>query len=81
MTIDRPTFLVRTRDVPEQVHRYPQSEEAMGPIRRIGKAANWWADAPARPLGPHDGRPDEPAGVDASAAAPLNGRGSGSPRA
>ena len=35
----RPSFVVSTDEVPEQVHVYPQSSEQMGPIRRIGKAA------------------------------------------
>lgn len=39
MTIDRPGFLVRAADVPEQTHRYPKSDEAMGPLRRLGRAA------------------------------------------
>lgn len=35
----RPPFIVSTADVPENTHSYPNSEEKMGPNRRIGKAA------------------------------------------
>jgi uncharacterized cupin superfamily protein len=35
----RPPFIVSTADVPETVHRYPQSDEAMGPSRALGRAA------------------------------------------
>lgn len=35
----RPPFLVSTRDVPESTHIYPQSDEPMGPTRRVGRAA------------------------------------------
>ncbi len=35
----RPPFIVSSRDVPEHSHTYPQSDEPMGPSRRIGKAA------------------------------------------
>jgi uncharacterized cupin superfamily protein len=35
----RPPFIVSTADVPEKAHSYPNSEEKMGPTRRIGKAA------------------------------------------
>jgi uncharacterized cupin superfamily protein len=36
---ERPPFIVSTRDVPEKTHVYPQSDEKMGPTRRIGHAA------------------------------------------
>jgi uncharacterized cupin superfamily protein len=36
---DRPPFIVSTADVPERSHVYPQSDEPMGPLRRIGHAA------------------------------------------
>lgn len=35
----RPSFIVSARDVPERTHVYPQSDEPMGPSRRIGHAA------------------------------------------
>jgi uncharacterized cupin superfamily protein len=35
----RPPFLVSTSDVAESVHRYPNSDEPMGPSRAIGRAA------------------------------------------
>jgi len=35
----RPSFIVSTGDLPERSHVYPQSEEAMGPIRSAGSAA------------------------------------------
>ena len=35
----RPSFIVSGSDVPERSHVYPQSEERMGPLRRIGKVA------------------------------------------
>jgi uncharacterized cupin superfamily protein len=35
----RPTFIVSSRDVPETTFSYPNSEEQMGPTRRVGKAA------------------------------------------
>jgi uncharacterized cupin superfamily protein len=35
----RPSFIVSTSNVPERTHVYPQSEERMGPVRRVGKAA------------------------------------------
>jgi uncharacterized cupin superfamily protein len=35
----RPPFIVSTRSVPERSHVYPQSEEAMGPVHGIGRAA------------------------------------------
>jgi uncharacterized cupin superfamily protein len=35
----RPPFIVSSGDVPERTHVYPQSEEPMGPLRRVGKAA------------------------------------------
>jgi len=36
---ERPPFIVSSRDVPERAHSYPNSEEKMGPVRRIGRAA------------------------------------------
>src|SRR5215472_2720628 len=35
----RPPFIISTADVPERTHRYPNSEEPMGPARAIGRAA------------------------------------------
>lgn len=35
----RPPFIVSTADLPEHSHIYPQSEEAMGPVRGAGCAA------------------------------------------
>lgn len=35
----RPSCIVRADDVAETVHRYPRSDEAMGPVRSVGKAA------------------------------------------
>lgn len=35
----RPDFIRSTRDVPERTHVYPQSDEPMGPVRRVGKEA------------------------------------------
>ena len=35
----RPPFIVSGRDLPEKRHSYPNSEEKMGPVRRIGHAA------------------------------------------
>lgn len=35
----RPPFIVSRDDIPERGHVYPQSDEPMGPVRRIGKAA------------------------------------------
>ncbi len=35
----RPPFIVSSADVPEQVHRYPHSDEDMAPSRPIGRAA------------------------------------------
>ena len=35
----RPPFIVSARQVPESAHVYPQSTEAMGPTRSLGKAA------------------------------------------
>ncbi len=35
----RPSFIVSASDVAEHTHIYPQSDEALGPVRRIGKAA------------------------------------------
>ena len=36
---DRPPFLIRSSDVPERSHRYPNSDEPMAPARAIGRAA------------------------------------------
>ncbi|MFO0555509.1 MAG: cupin domain-containing protein [Polyangiaceae bacterium] len=36
---ERPPFIVSTHDVPETAHVYPQSDERMGPSRRVGQAA------------------------------------------
>jgi len=36
---NRPPFLISTADVPETTHRYPNSDEPMGPSRAIGRAA------------------------------------------
>jgi len=36
---ERPPFIVSTADVPERTHTYPNSDEKMGPSRRVGKAA------------------------------------------
>ena len=35
----RPPFIVSSSEIPERSHVYPQSEERMGPLRRVGKAA------------------------------------------
>ena len=35
----RPPFIVSARDLPERSHVYPQSDEPMGPSRRLGAAA------------------------------------------
>lgn len=35
----RPSFIRSTSDVPEQAHAYPQSNELLGPVRRLGKEA------------------------------------------
>lgn len=35
----RPPFIVSSRDLNESTHRYPNSEEGMGPLRRVGEAA------------------------------------------
>lgn len=34
-----PTFIRSTAEIPEIVHTYPGSTEAMGPVRRLGNAA------------------------------------------
>jgi len=39
MRPDRPPFIVSSSDVPEKVHRYPNSDEDMAPARPIGRAA------------------------------------------
>ena len=35
----RPAFIVSSGDLPERAHIYPHSEERMGPVRSMGKAA------------------------------------------
>ena len=35
----RPTFIISSADLPETTHRYPGSDEPMGPARAIGRAA------------------------------------------
>jgi uncharacterized cupin superfamily protein len=35
----RPAFIVSSGDLPERTHTYPHSEERMGPVRSMGKAA------------------------------------------
>lgn len=35
----RPSCIRSTSEVPENTHTYPQSTEAMGPVRRLGKEA------------------------------------------
>ena len=35
----RPPFIVSTGELPEHSHVYPQSDEALGPVRRAGAAA------------------------------------------
>lgn len=35
----RPSFIVSAADLPERAHVYPQSTEALGPVRGIGRAA------------------------------------------
>ena len=35
----RPPFIVSSRDLPERTHVYPNSEEKMGPTRRVGHTA------------------------------------------
>ncbi|HUL58471.1 MAG TPA: cupin domain-containing protein [Anaeromyxobacteraceae bacterium] len=39
MRTDRPPFIVSSADVPEKIHRYPNSDEGMAPARPIGRAA------------------------------------------
>jgi uncharacterized cupin superfamily protein len=39
MSLTRPTFLISTSDVPEELGQYPASDEPLGYGRRIGKAA------------------------------------------
>ncbi len=36
---DRPSFIRSASDIPEHTSIYPQSTEAMGPVRRVGHAA------------------------------------------
>jgi uncharacterized cupin superfamily protein len=36
---NRPPFIVSSADVPENIHRYPNSDEGMAPSRPIGRAA------------------------------------------
>lgn len=35
----RPPFILSPADVPEHTHVYPQSDEPMGPVRQVGRAA------------------------------------------
>lgn len=35
----RPSLIRATAEVPEHTHVYPGSDEPMGPVRRLGKAA------------------------------------------
>lgn len=35
----RPSFIRSTSEIPEHTHVYPQSNEPMGPLRRLGKEA------------------------------------------
>jgi uncharacterized cupin superfamily protein len=35
----RPPFIISSGDQPERAHVYPQSEERMGPMRKLGAAA------------------------------------------
>lgn len=35
----RPSFIVSTSELPDYIHVYPQSDEALGPSRGIGRAA------------------------------------------
>ena len=39
MSKTRPPFIVSTADVPERTHRYPNSDEDMGPSRPVGRVA------------------------------------------
>jgi len=39
MRTNRPPFIVPSADVPEKIHRYPNSDEDMAPARPIGRAA------------------------------------------
>ena len=41
----RPAFIVSSGDLPERTHIYPHSEERMGPLRSMGKAAGRFASA------------------------------------
>ena len=36
---ERPPFIVSAQFVPERSHSYPHSEEKMGPMRMLGRAA------------------------------------------
>jgi uncharacterized cupin superfamily protein len=36
---NRPPFIISSSDVPERIHRYPNSQEGMAPVRPIGRAA------------------------------------------
>ncbi len=49
---DARMIVIGQRDVPGNRNWYP-----LNPERRPLKK-NWWDDAPKRPLGPHDGKPD-----------------------
>jgi len=35
----RPPFIIATADVPERIHKYPNSDEPMAPSRPVGKTA------------------------------------------
>jgi len=37
--MERPAFIVSAADIAEYTHVYPQSTEALGPVRSLGKAA------------------------------------------
>lgn len=63
----RPSFIVHWTEVqePDEAH-HPGPDELFEPRRTLGKQRNaeignphWNEDRPERPLGPHDGLPDE----------------------
>jgi len=39
MSNDRPPFIISSADIPETMHKYPNSDESMAPSRAIGRAA------------------------------------------
>jgi uncharacterized cupin superfamily protein len=39
MRAARPPFIVSGADLPERAHAYPNSQECMGPVRAVGRAA------------------------------------------